>query len=78
VIEVITDLLFVQFNQKYCFASAKELMRLNGIMKSPVAHHFCGSIARAMTIGAFMVEDQFLKKNLDILDLNSSPSSTVS
>lgn len=43
--EVITDLSFVQFNQKYCFASAQELMRLNGTTESPIANHFGKSIA---------------------------------
>ncbi|KAH9311568.1 hypothetical protein KI387_026603 [Taxus chinensis] len=59
--------------QKYYFASAKELMRLNGTTKSPIANHFGESISGAMTIRAFKVHDQFLQKNLDLLDKNSSP-----
>eukprot|EP00253_Pinus_taeda_P018423 PITA_18423 len=59
--------------QKYYFASAKELMRLNGTTKSPIANHFGESIAGTMTIRAFRVEDQFLKKNLDLIDKNSIP-----
>uniref|UniRef100_A0A0D6QX25 ABC transporter C family member 10 n=1 Tax=Araucaria cunninghamii TaxID=56994 RepID=A0A0D6QX25_ARACU len=59
--------------QKYYFASAKELMRLNGTTRSPIANHFGESISGAMTIRAFKVQDQFLKKNLDLLDKNSSP-----
>ncbi|GLJ25992.1 hypothetical protein SUGI_0498570 [Cryptomeria japonica] len=59
--------------QKYYFASAKELMRLNGTTKSPIANHFGESISGAMTIRAFKVQDQFMKKNLDLLDKNSSP-----
>ena len=59
--EVITDFLFVQFNQKYYFASAKELMRLNGTTKSPIANHFGESIAGTITITDFRVEDQFLR-----------------
>ena len=71
--EAIIDFLFVQFNQKYYFASAKELMRLNGTTKSPNANHFGESLAGTMTIRAFKVEDQFLKKNLDLIDKNSNP-----
>jgi len=32
--------------QKYYFYSAKELMRLNGTTKSPIANHFGESISR--------------------------------
>lgn len=67
-------MIFLAFQlQKYYFASAKELMRLNGTTKSPIANHFGESIAGTITIRAFRVEDQFLKKNLDLLDKNSSP-----
>lgn len=59
--------------QKYYFASAKELMRLNGTTKSPIANHFGESISGALTIRAFKLQDQFMKKNLDLLDKNSSP-----
>jgi ABC-type multidrug transport system fused ATPase/permease subunit len=45
--------------QKYYFSSAKELMRLNGTTKSPIANHFGESISGTMTIRAFKVEDQF-------------------
>eukprot|EP00253_Pinus_taeda_P030801 PITA_30801 len=67
-------LIYLAFQlQKYYFASAKELMRLNGTTKSPIANHFGESIAGTMTIRAFRVEDQFLKKTLDLIDKNSSP-----
>ncbi|GLJ26358.1 hypothetical protein SUGI_0507790 [Cryptomeria japonica] len=59
--------------QKYYFASAKELMRLNGTTKSPIANHFGESISGAVTIRAFKVQDQFMKKNLDLIDKNASP-----
>lgn len=55
------------------FYFAKELVRLNGIMKSPIENHSSESIVRGMTIRAFRVEDQLLKKNIDIIDKNSSP-----
>jgi len=71
--EIITDFLFVHFNQKYYFSSAKKLMRLNDTTKSPIANHFGESIVGTMTIRAFRVEDQFFKKNLDLIDKNSSP-----
>eukprot|EP01018_Ginkgo_biloba_P040896 Gb_25810 [translate_table: standard] len=59
--------------QKYYFASAKELIRLDATTKSPIANHFGESISRAMTIQAFKVEDQLMKKTLDLLDKNASP-----
>ncbi|QCE08124.1 ABC transporter C family member 10-like [Vigna unguiculata] len=59
--------------QKYYFASAKELMRLNGTTKSFVANHLAESVAGAVTIRAFEEEDRFFKKNLDLIDVNASP-----
>lgn len=59
--------------QKYYFASAKELMRLNGVTKSLVANHLTESVAGAMTIRAFAEEDRFFAKNLDLIDTNASP-----
>ncbi|KAL0548726.1 hypothetical protein IC582_013190 [Cucumis melo] len=59
--------------QRYYFASAKELMRLNGTTKSMVANHLSESIAGAMTIRAFEEEDRFFKKNLEFVDGNASP-----
>eukprot|EP01018_Ginkgo_biloba_P023119 Gb_17216 [translate_table: standard] len=48
-------------------------MRLNATTKSSIANHFGESISRAMTIQAFKVEDQLMKKTLDLLDKNVSP-----
>ncbi|KAH9646662.1 ABC transporter C family member 10 [Citrus sinensis] len=59
--------------QRYYFATAKELMRLNGTTKSLVANHLAESIAGAMTIRAFEEEDRFFAKNLDLIDTNASP-----
>ncbi|CAK9185095.1 unnamed protein product [Ilex paraguariensis] len=59
--------------QRYYFASAKELMRLNGTTKSLVANHLAESVAGAMTIRAFEEEDRFFAKNLDLIDINASP-----
>ncbi|KAK7279864.1 hypothetical protein RJT34_24923 [Clitoria ternatea] len=59
--------------QKYYFASAKELMRLNGTTKSFVANHLAESVAGAVTIRAFEEEDRFFVKNLDLIDVNASP-----
>jgi ATP-binding cassette subfamily C (CFTR/MRP) protein 2 len=56
-----TNYLTIQL-QKYYFSSAKELMRLNGTTKSPIANQFGEPISGKMTIRAFKVEDQFLKK----------------
>ncbi|XAR52260.1 Xenobiotic-transporting ATPase [Bertholletia excelsa] len=59
--------------QSYYFASAKELMRINGTTKSLVANHLAESIAGSMTIRAFEEEDRFFAKNLDLIDTNASP-----
>ncbi|KAH8522074.1 hypothetical protein Peur_040634 [Populus x canadensis] len=59
--------------QRYYFASAKELMRINGTSKSSVASHLAESIAGAMTIRAFGEEARFFSKNLDLIDRNASP-----
>ncbi|KAI9086573.1 hypothetical protein K1719_031434 [Acacia pycnantha] len=59
--------------QRYYFASAKELMRLNGTTKSYIANHLAESVAGAMTIRAFEEEDRFFVKNLDLIDFNASP-----
>jgi hypothetical protein len=37
-------------------------MRLNGTTKTPIANQFGEPISGTMTIQAFRVEDQFLKK----------------
>ncbi|XP_059667169.1 ABC transporter C family member 10-like [Cornus florida] len=59
--------------QRYYFTSAKEFMRINGTTKSSVANHLAESVAGAMTIRAFEVEDRFFTKNLDLIDTNASP-----
>lgn len=59
--------------QKYYFATAKELMRLNGTTRSLVANHLSESISGTMTIRAFEVEDRFFAKNFEIIDKNASP-----
>ncbi|KAJ6387480.1 hypothetical protein OIU78_017241 [Salix suchowensis] len=59
--------------QRYYFASAKELMRINGTTKSLVANHLAESVAGALTIRAFEGEDRFFEKNLHLIDINASP-----
>uniref|UniRef100_A0A7N0T3B4 ABC-type xenobiotic transporter n=1 Tax=Kalanchoe fedtschenkoi TaxID=63787 RepID=A0A7N0T3B4_KALFE len=59
--------------QRYYFATAKELMRINGTTKSFVANHLAESVAGAMTIRAFRQEDRFFTKNLELIDINASP-----
>ncbi|XP_051138124.1 ABC transporter C family member 10 [Andrographis paniculata] len=59
--------------QKYYFASAKELMRINGTTKSFVANHLAESVAGVITIRAFKEEDRFFAKNLELVDTNGSP-----
>lgn len=59
--------------QKYYYASAKELMRINGTTKSFVANHLAESIAGAVTIRAFKEEDRFFVKTFELIDVNASP-----
>ncbi|KAJ6976843.1 ABC transporter C family member 10-like [Populus alba x Populus x berolinensis] len=59
--------------QRYYFATAKELMRINGTTKSLVANHLAESVAGALTIRAFEGEERFFAKNLHLIDINASP-----
>ncbi|KAL9237382.1 hypothetical protein vseg_011936 [Gypsophila vaccaria] len=59
--------------QKYYFATAKELMRLNGTTKSLVANFLSESVAGGTTIRAFGEEDRFFAKSLSLIDTNASP-----
>jgi ATP-binding cassette subfamily C (CFTR/MRP) protein 2 len=59
--------------QRYYFATAKELMRMNGTTKSFVANHLAESVAGAVTIRAFEEEDRFFVKNFDLIDINATP-----
>ncbi|KAJ6760212.1 ABC TRANSPORTER C FAMILY PROTEIN [Salix purpurea] len=58
--------------QTYYFASAKELMRINGTTKSLVANHLAESVAGAITIRAFEEEERFYAKTLNLIDMNAS------
>ncbi|XP_058779031.1 ABC transporter C family member 10-like isoform X2 [Vicia villosa] len=58
--------------QRYYFASAKEVMRLNGTTKSSLANHVAETVAGAVTIRAFEEEDRSFEKNLDLIDNNAS------
>ncbi|KAI9174448.1 hypothetical protein LWI28_017471 [Acer negundo] len=57
--------------QRYYFASAKELMRMNGTTKSSIASHLAESIVGATTIRAFGQEDGFFSKHLKLIDANA-------
>lgn len=59
--------------QGYYFATAKELMRMNGTTKSFVANHLAESVAGAVTIRAFKQEDRFFVKSLGLIDINATP-----
>ncbi|GMH09352.1 hypothetical protein Nepgr_011193 [Nepenthes gracilis] len=59
--------------QRYYFATAKELMRINGTTKSTVASNLAESISGATTIRAFGKEEQFFSRAVDIIDKNASP-----
>ncbi|XP_016491198.1 ABC transporter C family member 10 [Nicotiana tabacum] len=57
--------------QRFYFASAKELMRIDGTAKSSVASHLAEAIAGAMTIRAFEEEDRFCTEYLHLVDRNA-------
>ncbi|KAJ0602533.1 putative ABC-type xenobiotic transporter [Helianthus annuus] len=59
--------------QKYYYASAKELMRLDGTSKSLVASHLAQSIAGVVTIRAFGEEDRFFSEHMNLINGNASP-----
>ncbi|KAJ8773183.1 hypothetical protein K2173_028360 [Erythroxylum novogranatense] len=59
--------------QKYYYASAKELMRINGTTSSLVASHLAESVAGAMTIRAFNEEERFFAHSLELIDTNAGP-----
>ncbi|KAM1339407.1 hypothetical protein ACFX1X_038733 [Malus domestica] len=69
---IIPTIYITIFLQNYYFASAKELMRMNGTTKSALASHLAESIAGALTIRAFGQEDRFLSKNLKLIDANAA------
>ncbi|XP_045811469.1 ABC transporter C family member 10-like [Trifolium pratense] len=58
--------------QRYYFASAKEVMRMNGTTKSYLANHIAETVAGSVTIRAFEEEDRFFEKNLDLININAS------
>ncbi|XP_023742702.1 ABC transporter C family member 10 [Lactuca sativa] len=59
--------------QRFYYASAKELMRLDGTSKSLVTSHLAQSIAGVVTIRAFGEEDRFFVEHLNLIDNNASP-----
>ncbi|KAF5815994.1 putative ABC-type xenobiotic transporter [Helianthus annuus] len=59
--------------QRYYYASAKELMRLDGTSKSLVASHLAQSIAGVVTIRAFGEEDRFFSEHMNLINGNASP-----
>ncbi|KAI3689821.1 hypothetical protein L2E82_47791 [Cichorium intybus] len=59
--------------QKFYYASAKELMRLDGTSKSLVASHLAQSIDGVVTIRAFGEEERFFLEHLCLIDNNASP-----
>lgn len=74
VLFVAVPLLYITLRiQRYYYAAAKELMRLNGTTRSKFANHLAESISGTMTIRAFEEESQFLAKNYELIDKNASP-----
>ncbi|GAB2209738.1 hypothetical protein Droror1_Dr00026961 [Drosera rotundifolia] len=59
--------------QQYYFASAKELMRINGTTKSSVASNLAEAISGATTIRAFGKQELFFSRAVEIIDRNAAP-----
>ncbi|EPS64169.1 hypothetical protein M569_10611, partial [Genlisea aurea] len=59
--------------QRYYYASARQLMRINGTTRSFVANHLSETIAGVVTVRAFEEEDRFFAKALELIDRNGSP-----
>ncbi|KAK4788984.1 hypothetical protein SAY86_020303 [Trapa natans] len=57
--------------QRYYIPTARELVRLSGIQKAPILHHFAESLVGATTIRAFDQEDHFINGNLELIDGHS-------
>ncbi|KAG5604952.1 hypothetical protein H5410_026444 [Solanum commersonii] len=54
--------------QAYYITTARELVRMVGIQKAPILHHFSESLTGVATIRCFNQEDRFLNKNLSLID----------
>lgn len=59
--------------QKYYMASSRELVRIVGIQKAPIIHHFGESIAGAATIRGFGQEKRFRTRILYLFDCYARP-----
>ncbi|MCO5582776.1 hypothetical protein L7F22_036675, partial [Adiantum nelumboides] len=60
-------------NRQYYVASARELARLVGVKKSPVLQHFGETISGAATIRALNKQQDFMNRNLQLIDYYSMP-----
>ncbi|KAK4740720.1 hypothetical protein SAY87_024308 [Trapa incisa] len=54
--------------QKYYISTARELARMVGIRKAPIAHHFSETISGAATIRCFDQQGYFLRRCLALID----------
>ncbi|CAI9103406.1 OLC1v1001875C1 [Oldenlandia corymbosa var. corymbosa] len=59
--------------QQYYIPTARELIRLAGIQRAPILHHFAESLAGAATIRAFDLKGRFIYSNLGLIDNHSRP-----
>ncbi|EFJ08247.1 hypothetical protein SELMODRAFT_132012 [Selaginella moellendorffii] len=60
--------------QLYYLASARDLMRIHGTTKSPLASYLQETIAGASTIRSYCKEKLFMEKMLQLVDDNSGPA----
>jgi len=58
--------------QNFYIASSRELMRLESMSRSPIVQHFSETISGANTIRAFAFQEQFIKKNEELVNSNTS------
>eukprot|EP00252_Welwitschia_mirabilis_P019394 TRINITY_DN4472_c0_g1_i2.p1 TRINITY_DN4472_c0_g1~~TRINITY_DN4472_c0_g1_i2.p1 ORF type:complete len:1511 (+),score=277.83 TRINITY_DN4472_c0_g1_i2:245-4777(+) len=59
--------------QKYYMASSRELVRIVGIQKAPIIHHFGESISGVATIRGFGQEQRFMNRIMELYDSYARP-----
>ncbi|XP_024971075.1 ABC transporter C family member 8-like isoform X2 [Cynara cardunculus var. scolymus] len=66
-----------KYFQGYYQPSAKELIRINGITKAPVANYASETSLGVTTIRAFKMEDKFFKNYLKLVDVDAIPKGYI-
>lgn len=64
-------LIVTVYAQNYYLASARELVRINGMTKAPVMNFSAESVLGVVTIRAFAMMDRFFHTNLKLIDIDA-------